>query len=71
MKSPAWLDARAVIAGLAIAGATASLGAAVDVRDRVAKAEYSLHEHEAVQDVQFLQIRADLAAIKSKLGIIP
>lgn len=71
MSRPAWLDTRAIIAGLAIAGASASLGAAVDVRDRVAKAEASLDKHEAVQSEQFSQIRADLAAIKGKLGIVP
>lgn len=69
MSKPAWLDARAIIAGLAIAGTSASLGAAVNVRDRVAKCEGYREMDLAVQLERDARILADLAAIKAKLGV--
>jgi hypothetical protein len=71
MSRPDWLDARAIIAGLAITAAAASLGAAVDVRDRVAKQEGLRDMDVAIQKERDDHILADLAAIKAKLGVIP
>ncbi len=71
MSKPGWLDARAIIAGLAITAATASLGAAVDVRDRVAKQETYREMDNAVQGERDARILSDLAAIKTRLGIVP
>lgn len=68
---PNWLDARAIIAGLAITAATASLGAAVDVRDRVAKQEGYREMDVTVQRERDDRILTDLAAIKARLGILP
>ena len=71
MSRPSWLDARAIIAGLAITAASASLGAAVDVRDRVAKQEGLREMDVTVQKERDDRIMQDLAAIKAKLGVIP
>lgn len=71
MSGSRLLDWRGIVAGLAIAAACTALGGAVDVRDRVAKGEAALEKHQAVQDEQYGQIKADLAAIKTKLGIVP
>lgn len=69
MSAPSWIDARAIIAGLAITVAAASLGAAVDVRDRVAKQEGLREMDVTVQHERNERILADLAAIKAKLGV--
>lgn len=65
------LDWRGILSGLALAAACTAFGGWIDIRDRTAKGEATLDKHEAVQVEQFSQIRADLIAIKAKLGIIP
>lgn len=72
-RDPFWSSAvvrGAIIAGLGTLSVSA-LGAAVDTRDKTNANRARLDQVEAVQAERDRQILADLAAIKTKLGIIP
>lgn len=64
---PAWLDGRAVVAGLAIAAASASLGAAVDVRDRVAACEAEDRRQSDVNAERFAAILDKIESLRSDI----
>lgn len=69
---------REILIGLAVTASAAAGGSAIDVRDRVAKAESNRDMDRAVQaerdkaaEERFQALRADLSAIKHKLGVTP
>ena len=67
MKAPGWLDARAVIAGLAITAGAAACGAAVDVRDRQHATDARLERVEQVQTEREKLILYRLDDIRARL----
>lgn len=71
MSRPAWLDARAIIAGLAVTAGATACGAAVEVRDRQAATDGRVERIEQVQAEREKLILYRLDSIDRKLEARP